>query len=202
MTRIDWRITRGEQRDQPRLRPLQDKSSLVVAVRGDLFDVVVPGLARIEAELLARLAGQHVPSAFDVVRGEGFAVVPFDVLAQMERQLLAILAGRPVGGEVRHDRRQAVLRHVLIVHNEVVEHPHHRDLGRIRSLFQDRHAGRAVAVVNFQDPARFLRHRRVRTEHAGQNAAKYDESSNKTLHEPFSPCPYRSQKRLRRRVAL
>ena len=41
-------------------------------------------------------------------------------------------------------------------------------------------------MIDLQDPARFLRHRHVRAEHAGQEAAEHDESSNKTLHEPFA----------------
>ena len=58
---IDRRLAGGEQREQRRLRPLQVKRDLVVAVRGDLFEIAVPGLARIDAELLGRLARSAGP---------------------------------------------------------------------------------------------------------------------------------------------
>jgi hypothetical protein len=42
-------------------------------------------------------------------------------------------------------------------------------------------------MVNLEDPARFLRDRRVRAEHAGQNAAKRGEPpKKKMLHWPFA----------------
>ena len=44
------------------------KVDLVVAVGHDLVEVAVPGLARVDAQLLARLALQQVPGAFDVAR--------------------------------------------------------------------------------------------------------------------------------------
>ena len=52
MTRIDGRLTRGEQRDQIGLRPLQVKRDLVIAVGGDLVDIAVPRLARVDPELV------------------------------------------------------------------------------------------------------------------------------------------------------
>jgi hypothetical protein len=58
------------------------------------------------------------------------------------------------------------------------------------------------AVIDLQDPARFLRHRHVRAEHAGQEAAEHDESPNKTLHEPFASLFLSLAPRLRRRTAL
>src|SRR5215831_5020329 len=76
MTRIDRRPARGEECDERGLRPLQVKRDLVVAVRGHLFEVAVPGFARIDAQLFARLAGNQVPGAFDVGRSERLAVVP------------------------------------------------------------------------------------------------------------------------------
>ena len=36
-----------------------------------------------------------------------------------------------LGGEIGHDRLQAVLRHVLLVHDEIVEDAHHRPLAAI-----------------------------------------------------------------------
>jgi hypothetical protein len=57
------------------------ESDLIVAVGGHLFEIAVPRLARIETKLVARLAGQQVPSAFDVLRREGRAVVRLRLLA-------------------------------------------------------------------------------------------------------------------------
>jgi hypothetical protein len=56
----------------------------MVAIRGDFFNVIVPGLARVEAELLARLTSQQIPRTFDIVGGKRFAVMPFDIVAQMK----------------------------------------------------------------------------------------------------------------------
>jgi hypothetical protein len=77
---VDWRIARREQRDDRRLWPLQVKRRSEIAVRSDPFEVLVPGLARIGAQLLLRSPEQQVPGAFDVIGGEGMAVVPFDAL--------------------------------------------------------------------------------------------------------------------------
>ena len=57
-------------------------------------------------------------------------------------------------------RIQAVLRDVLVENDEVVHHAHHRDDNRVGRLLVDRHAGRAVPVLDFEDPAVFLRRRR------------------------------------------
>jgi hypothetical protein len=53
-----------------------------------VFEVAVPGLARVEAELVLRFAGQHVPGAFDVGGGERLAVVPSDALPQLKGELV------------------------------------------------------------------------------------------------------------------
>src|SRR5262249_25099835 len=52
VARINRCVARGEQGDQPGLRPLQNKRRLVIAVGRDRLDVAVPGFARVEAELL------------------------------------------------------------------------------------------------------------------------------------------------------
>src|SRR5438128_7712478 len=124
MAGIDWRIARREQRDDRRLWPLQMKGRSEITVRSDPFEVLVPGLARIGAQLLLRSAEQQVPSAFDVIGGEGMPVVPFDALAQAERQFGAVLVPRPIGGKIWDDRLQAVLRYVLLVEDEIVEDTH------------------------------------------------------------------------------
>ena len=101
---IDRRIAGGEQRQQRRLRPLQIERGLEIAVGGDVVDLIVPGLARVLAELLLRLAHQHVEGAFDVGRGERLAVMPFDALAQLEGQGLVVAAPGPALREIRDDR--------------------------------------------------------------------------------------------------
>ena len=71
MARVDRRPPGSQQREEGRLRPLQMKGDLVVTIRGDLAEVPVPGFARIDAKRLLRLAGQHVPGAFDIAGREG-----------------------------------------------------------------------------------------------------------------------------------
>src|SRR5207237_5276944 len=89
---------------------------------------------------------------------EGLPVVPFDALAQRQGQLPTVLAPRPARRQVRHDRLQAGLRDILLVHDEVVEDAHRRLQCRARRFFEDRHRGRAVEMREAQRAARLLRH--------------------------------------------
>src|SRR5215472_9832355 len=132
------------------------KGDLIVAIRGYIREVAVPPLAWIDAELLAGFAGQEIPGAFDVLSGKGLAVMPLDALAQRQGQLGSLFAPRPTGGKVRDDRLQAVLRHVLLVHDEIIENPHHRPVDRDRRLFEQRHACRTVEMGYSQHAALFL----------------------------------------------
>src|ERR1700730_5399418 len=104
VARIDRGKAGGEQGDKGRLRPLQAERGLKIAVGGDLFEVPVPGLAGIDAQFFARLPGEEIPGAQHVLRGKGFAVVPFDPFAQSEGQVGLVLVPGPLAGEVRHDR--------------------------------------------------------------------------------------------------
>ena len=133
---VHRRVARGEQRGQRRLRALQVHGDLVVAVGRDLVDVAVPGLARIGAQLVLTLAGQQIEGADHVLGGEGLAVMPLHALLQLERQVLAVGAPRPRLGELGHDRLLAVLGDGLVVDHEIVEHPHHRDDGRVGRRFR------------------------------------------------------------------
>ena len=157
MARVDRREARREQGQQRRLRRLEIEHRLVLAVRRHALDVGVPALAEVDLEVIRRRAGQQVPGAFHVGRGEGLAVVPFDAAAQREGQCFAVLAPLPALGEVGHDAVEAVLPLVLVEHDEVVEHPHHRQHHGDRAFFVDRHAGGAVAVGDAQDTALLLR---------------------------------------------
>jgi len=69
MTGIDRGIPGSEQCEKGRLRLLQAEGDFIVAVRGDRFEVPVPGLAGIDAQLLARL-----PVSISQVHSTSFAV--------------------------------------------------------------------------------------------------------------------------------
>ena len=124
-------------------------------------------LARIDAELGGRLAEQHVPGALDVLGGKRLPVVPGRPRAG-GRSALCRPRSTTSSGEVRHDRLQGVLRHMLVEQHEIVEHRHHRRDRRDRHFLEGRHAGRAVAMGDPQHAARLLRecalrgHRRER----------------------------------------
>src|SRR5215831_13764970 len=60
------------------------EGDLIIAIGGHLLEVRVPGLARIDAQFLAALAGQQIPSADDIPGGERPAIMPFDALAERE----------------------------------------------------------------------------------------------------------------------
>src|SRR6185437_2205161 len=49
---VDRRPSRGEERQQPGLWLLKAKTNLVVAIGGDRLDIAVPGLPRIDAQLV------------------------------------------------------------------------------------------------------------------------------------------------------
>jgi hypothetical protein len=61
-----------------------------------------------------------------------------------------------LGGQVRNDRFHAVLRHVLLIHDKIVEHTHHWAQGRERRFLVQRHAGRAVEKGHSQNAALLL----------------------------------------------
>ena len=107
---IDRRLAGGEQQQKRRLRPLQMENRLVVALGGHVRQIEVPGPAVVDPELVLALVEQQVPGAFDVGGGERLAVMPFDALAQLEREFGAVFAPRPARRQFRHDRFEAVLR--------------------------------------------------------------------------------------------
>ncbi len=160
MTRIDRRITRGEQRDERCLRLLQVEGRGVIAAGADTVEVPIPGPARVYAEAVWRFAEDHVPGALHVGGGERLAVMPAHSLAQAEGQFFPVFAPRPAAREIGNDRIQAVLRNLLIEQHEIVEDRHHRRDHRNCHFLQDRHAGRTVAVRHVEDAARLLCHGR------------------------------------------
>jgi len=181
-----------------RLRPLQSERHIVIAIRYDIIQVAIPSLARIEPQLLGAFALQQVEGAFDVLGGERLAVVPFDVLAQLEGQLLAVLAPRPFAGEIGHDRLDAGLRLVLVVHDEVIEHAHRRTLTGDGGLLMDRHRGGAVEEVHLQRPARLLRECAAACRHAAEQYPGQRERSREQIHWRPSPCSLGLRGRARR----
>src|SRR5712675_308414 len=185
MAGVDRRIAGGEQRQHRRLGPLQIESDLEVAVGRDIDNLVIPGLARVLAEFLWRLAHQHVEGAFDVGGRKLLAVVPLDPLPQLEIEDLFVIAPSPALREVRNDGFQAVLRHVLLVNDEVVEDRHEGNVDRIGRLLMDGGAGRAVPVIDPQDAALLLL--------AGlRKTAKYQQRRHRggtRLHAPHASLP-------------
>ena len=171
MAGIDRRIPGGEQGDESRLRPLQVKSHLAVAIGRHFFEIEEPGFAEVETQFLVGLSAQQIVRAFDVGGGEQLAVMPFDALAQREGQLGPFLVRGPAGRQIRHDRLDPVLRHVLVEQHKIVEHPHHRHDRRDAALLDDGHAGGAVTVKHAQGAALLLRERRVGESHSQQHSA-------------------------------
>src|SRR5258707_13853570 len=84
---------------------------VAVAAGGDLVDIEKPGFAVVEAQPLGRFAGQQIVGAFDVCGGKGLSVMPFDALAQLEVQFVAILAPTPTRADVGDERLLSGLSH-------------------------------------------------------------------------------------------
>src|SRR5262249_39051543 len=64
---IYGQIPAGESHQEGWLRPPQMQGNLVIAIGSDRFEISVPGLARIDPELLTRLFGHQVKGALDVL---------------------------------------------------------------------------------------------------------------------------------------
>ena len=199
VARINRRKPRGEQCDKGGLRSFQPKGDFAVAVRHDLLKVTVPRLTGVDAQLFARSAGQHIPGAHDIFRRERFAVVPLHPFAEPKRQLRFVLVPRPVRGEIGDDRLEAALRHVLFIHNEIIEDAHHRALGGDRRLLVDRHARRAVEEINLEDAPRFLRQNRVARRQRPKEHTGCCQRAQISFHLPVPPQNPRARASSRRR---
>ena len=150
---INRRITGSEHRQDRRLRTPEVQGHFVVTLDGDVGDVRVPILARVLAQLVLRFTLNQIESALHVGGGERLAVMPFDAVPQLEGQFLVVFAPGPAGRQLGHDRVHAVLRLMLVVDDEVVEHTHRRSVHRKRRLFEDRHARRCFAMIKFENAA-------------------------------------------------
>ena len=190
MARIDRRVTRGEQRQERGLRPVEDEGRLEVAVDRDLLQIVPPDRARVLAEVVGVLAGQLVPGALHVLGGEGLAVVPLDAGMQLEGELGLGRVPGPAVGEVGNDGLGRVERLLLVVDDEVVEDAHERLDGGDRGLLVDGSAGKIVAVVDAQRAALLLRHGRQRD--AGCRKRQRDDEDELRAHAcpPGSPAGF------------
>jgi hypothetical protein len=156
VARVDSRESAGEQHQEGRLRPFQAKCHFIVTVGGDLVEVLVERFAGIESQLLLGSLHQQVPGADHVGCGERLAVVPSDATAQRKGHLGAVLVPAPAGRQIGDDRFEAVLLHVLVEHDQVVEDAHQWRLRRQCRFLEDRHARWAVGAVHFEDAAVLL----------------------------------------------
>ena len=110
MAGIDWRESPGEHRREGGLRPLQFEGDLVITVRRYVGEVFICDLARVEPQLVGPLIEQQVPGALDIGGGERLAVMPFDVLTQLEGQRGVVLVPRPACRQFADYRAEADLR--------------------------------------------------------------------------------------------
>src|SRR3954451_6611751 len=189
MAWVNRRKSGSEQCDKRRLRPLKLERHFLFAVDDHIIEVAVPGLPRVEAELVLRLALQQLKRALDVLGRERFAVMPFDALAQFKRQVFAVLAPRPAFAKVGNDRLQASLRHVLLIHDKIVEDAHHWPLACNRRLLMDRHAGWAVEKIQLEDATRLLRECRRETQCDREQQPKRCRKSDSYRHHS-PPCSW------------
>ena len=83
--------------------------------------------------------------------------MPFDVLTQLEGQRGVIIVPRPACREIGDYRVEADLRLMLVEHDEIVEHTHHRHLDNEGRRLVDRHVGRAARAREPQDATALLR---------------------------------------------
>src|SRR5262249_37760383 len=163
---------------------------LEIAVKPDICNVVIPDLARVEAQPFLGLAEEKVEGAADVLRREWLAVVPFDPLAQLERDALAVIAPAPAFSEIRHDGVEAVAGLVLIKQNEIVEHRHERIDRRDGSFLVDRPGRRVVAMVEFERSALLLSKRALAChQHGAEHRSRNDEALASHLFLPVAPSP-------------
>jgi hypothetical protein len=115
-----------------------------------LGDALNAGYGYLEVRCLG--CDTHQTVALDM-GGERFAVMPADALAQWEGQLCPVRAPQPGGRQIGHDRIETVLFGVLIEHDQIIEHAHHRSHRESRRLFMDRRAGGTVGRVHPKNAA-------------------------------------------------
>ena len=112
----------------------------------DRFQIAVPGLARVGTQLFRTVAQDQVPGALNIGGSERLPVMPTDTAPNLKRELGQVGIPRPLCRQVRDNRVDSVLRHVLFKEDQVIKDPHHRVLDRVKRLLVDRHARRAVVL--------------------------------------------------------
>src|ERR1700756_5366014 len=77
---------------------------------------------------------------------------------------------------------------MLVEHNQVIEHAHHRSEHHNRRLLVDRHAGDASTERHSEDTARLLRQGRVARPWTPERPARYQQAQELCLHlsPPFT----------------
>src|SRR6516162_3306455 len=188
MAGINRGVAGGEKRYQRGLWLLQMKNGFVIATHGHPFEIPIPRSARVDAKFGSRLVEQHVPGALHVIGRKRLPIVPANALAKVKCQFGAVLVPRPCGGEIRHDRLDRVLRHMLVEDDEIVEHRHHRRDRGDRYFLESGHAGGAVAMGDPQHAARLLRGRWSNgRRHYDQQPGDYRREPQGSTHYPHSP---------------
>src|SRR3954454_21294445 len=108
MTGINWRIAGCQQRNECWLRPLQ-MEGYRVALGAARFQVAVPSLPRVGAQLVLSLSQDQVPGAFDVGGGEWLAVMPTHSAPKLKRERSHVAVPSPFDGQFRYDRVNPIL---------------------------------------------------------------------------------------------
>ena len=114
------------------------------AVDADFLEVRIPDPARVFAQVVV-LADQMMPGALYVPCCERLAVMPFDTLAQIERQLCSGSVPRPALSQLWNDVVDTVARLGLIEQHQVVEYGHERHHRGDGGLFENGGARRIAA---------------------------------------------------------
>ena len=123
----------------------------------DRIQIAIPGLARVGTQLFRTVAQDQVPGAVDICGSEGLPVMPTDTAPKLKGELGQVGIPRPLCRQIRDNRVDSVLRHVLFKEDQVIEDGHHRVLGRVKRLLVDRHACRAVILKDSEHAALLLR---------------------------------------------
>ena len=99
-----------------------------------------------------------------------------------------------------NNRLQAVLRHVLVEHDQVVEHLHYRQFG-VGKLLKHREARDTLGVIHPQRAAGLLGECRGGNCERGQESGDRPEATNVRLHVPPLPACRALSRALTRRLA-
>ena len=185
MAGIDGVVAGGKEGEEGGLRALEMERHLMVAVDRHLLQVVPPNLARVLAEAVRVLVLELVQRAGHVLGRERLAVVPLDVVAQLEAELGLVVVPCPAGCKLRQDSVRSVEPLVLVVEHQVVVDAHERRHRRDGCLLVNRGAGWVVPDVHAQRAALLLGERRTGGEQ--QRRCKCRGYSLKTLVHAFLP---------------